>query len=156
MVSIDIPGFGALRIAHLALDYNGTLALDGKLIPGVKRRLVTLSARLQIHVLTADTFGKARAQLAGVRCALVILQNGSQDRAKAAYMRRLGPASTACVGNGRNDRRMLRTAALAVAVVQREGAAPASLLAADVIVTDVRNALDLLIEPMRLVATLRN
>ena len=156
MLSVDIPGFGTLRLRHLVLDYNGTLAVDGKLLPAVKRRLATLRARLRIHVLTADTFGKARAELRGVRGELVILERGRQDRAKAAYVRRLGARGTACIGNGRNDRLMLRTAALGVAVVQLEGAAPESMLAADVVVTDVRDALDLLLEPLRLVASLRS
>ena len=152
---VDIPGFGALRIAHLALDFNGTLAVDGKLLPGVKRRIAMLSGRLRIHVLTADTFGRARAELRGLRCQLVVLGRGQQDRAKAAYVRRLVAARTACIGNGRNDRLMLRTAALGIAVVQAEGAAPATILASDVVVGDVRDALDLLLEPLRLVATLR-
>ena len=156
MLAIDIPGFGALRLRHLVLDYNGTLAVDGALLPGTTRRLAALRRTLRIHVVTADTFGKARAALRDVRCKLVILGGGPQDRAKAAYVRRLGPGSTACIGNGRNDRLMLRSAALGIAVVQAEGAAPASIVAADVVVTDIRDALDLLLEPLRLVASLRS
>ena len=155
MLIVDIPGFGTLRLRHLVLDYNGTLAVDGKLLPAVKRRLATLGARLRIHVLTADTFGKARAELRGMRCELVILGRGRQDRAKAAYVRRLDSSGTVCIGNGRNDRLMLRSAALGIAVVQAEGATPASIVAADVVVTDIRDALDLLLEPLRLVASLR-
>jgi soluble P-type ATPase len=59
------------------------------------------------------------------------------------------------MGNGRNDRLMLQTAALGVAVCQAEGAAVQTMLAADVIVPDTQAALDLLIYPLRLVATLR-
>jgi soluble P-type ATPase len=51
---------------------------------------------------------------------------------------------------------MLRSAALGIAVIQREGAAAAALLEADVVVTDVRDALDLLLNPLRLVAGLRS
>ena len=35
MIEIDVPGFGALRLEHLVLDYNGTLACDGMLLEGV-------------------------------------------------------------------------------------------------------------------------
>jgi soluble P-type ATPase len=51
---------------------------------------------------------------------------------------------------------MLRTAALGMAVIQAEGAAAAALKEADVVVTDVRDALDLLLNPLRLVAALRS
>ena len=36
MIAIDIPGYKKIELAHLVLDYNGTLAIDGKLIDGVK------------------------------------------------------------------------------------------------------------------------
>jgi len=65
-MELAIPGFGRLRLEHLVLDYNGTLALDGCPLPGVERRLKRLARWLRIHVITADTFGKARAGLAHV------------------------------------------------------------------------------------------
>ena len=156
MREVVIPGFGALRLEHLVLDYNGTLAVDGKLLRGVRPRLVRLARSMQVHVVTADTFGKARAALAGLPCTAVILGHRSQDRAKAAYVRRLGASRAACIGNGRNDALMLRAAALGIAVVQAEGAAGAAALAADLWVTDVRDALDLLLKPLRLTASLRS
>jgi soluble P-type ATPase len=155
-IRIEVPGFGALGVSHLVLDYNGTLAVDGALLAGVKSRLRTLGRALELHVLTADTFGRANAELRGVDCRLTVLGARAQDRAKAAYVRRLGAGSTACIGNGRNDRLMLRAAALGIAVVQAEGAARESVMAADVIVASVLDALDLLIEPRRLLATLRS
>ena len=54
MIEISIPDFGDIRIRHLVLDYNGTLACDGKLLDGVKEELVHLSESLEIHVLTAE------------------------------------------------------------------------------------------------------
>ena len=150
-----VPGFGALALAHLVLDFNGTLAVDGKLLPGVKRRLDRLARQLRIHVVTADTFGKARAALRSSDCRLWILCPGREDRAKAAYVRRLGADRVACIGNGRNDRLMLKAAALGIVTIQREGAAVASIAAADIVVTDVCDALDLLLAPRRLLATLR-
>jgi hypothetical protein len=78
-MELAIPGFGRLSLEHLVLDYNGTLAVDGKLLPGVKARLARLSGMLRIHVVTADTFGKARAGLRGLDCRLEILQGGAED-----------------------------------------------------------------------------
>ena len=138
------------------LDFNGTLAIDGRLIAGVKTRLNRLAPAMAVHVITADTYGKARASLRGVHCALEILKRGGEDRAKAALVRRLGARTVACVGNGRNDRLMLRQAALGIATMQREGAAVEAVQAADIVVHDVRDALDLLHKSRRLLATLRS
>jgi soluble P-type ATPase len=156
MLEIDIPGYRALRLEHLVLDYNGTLACDGELLDGVRDRLDALASMLQIHILTADTFGKARAQLVGIPCDLSILPAEDQDRRKLEYIQRLGPETTVCVGNGRNDRLMLQEAGLGIAVVQTEGAAVQTVLAADVLSPDILAALDLLAHPLRLVATLRS
>jgi soluble P-type ATPase len=154
-VDVRIPGYGRLVLEHLVLDYNGTLAVDGRPLTGVKSRLRALAHTMRVHVITADTFGKARHALAGMECDLHILKRGTEDRAKAAYVRALGAQRVACIGNGRNDRLMLRAAALGIATVQREGAAAQSVMAADIVVLDIRDALDLLLTPQRLVATLR-
>jgi soluble P-type ATPase len=155
-MELAIPGFGRLSLEHLVLDYNGTLAVDGKLLPGVKARLARLSGMLRIHVVTADTFGKARAGLRGLDCRLEILQGGAEDRAKAAYVRRLGPRRVACIGNGRNDRLMLRMAGVGVVVLQAEGASAEAVAAADLLVPSVTDALDLFLQPRRLLASLRS
>jgi len=57
MISLEIPGFGPLELRHLVCDYNGTLALDGQLLSGVAERVSALAAQLDVHVITADTFG---------------------------------------------------------------------------------------------------
>jgi soluble P-type ATPase len=156
MLEIAIPGFKTLTLQHLVLDYNGTLARDGELFDGIRERLVALADQLRIHVVTADTFGKAGAQLLGIPCGLTILPVEDQDRSKLAYVQQLGAERTVCIGNGRNDRMMLRAAGLGIAVVQAEGVAGQAVLAADVLAPDILAALDLLTHPLRLVATLRS
>jgi len=156
MIRIEIPGHRELRLEHLVLDYNGTLAVDGKLLAGVREALAGLAQRLEIHVLTADTFGRAEAELAGVRCELRILPEADQHIGKRDLVRRLGAERAVCIGNGRNDRLMLKEAALGIAVVQAEGAAAEAALAADVVCPDIGSALALLANPLRLVATLRS
>lgn len=59
------------------------------------------------------------------------------------------------MGNGRNDRLMLAEAGLGIAVLGREGSSPLALAAADVVVCSAEEALDLLLVPARLEATLR-
>lgn len=172
MIEITIPGYGNLRLEHLVLDYNGTLACDGKLPDEVRERLNSLAALLRVHVITADTFGVAQAQLraesrdvggaesralgGNVACDLTILPPDNQAEAKLAYVQSLGPETTVCIGNGRNDRLMLEKAALSVAVIGAEGAAVEAVTAADVVAGGILTALDMLLHPRRLVATLRS
>ncbi|MHC1724943.1 MAG: HAD family hydrolase [Syntrophobacteraceae bacterium] len=156
MIEIKIPGFGPLRIFHLVLDYNGTLACDGKLIYGVEERLKMLSGLLEVHVLTADTFGSVEQELAQVPCKVFVIPKENQAQAKAGYLSKLGPASSVAIGNGRNDRIMLKEAALGIATVQTEGASLEAILAAKIVSTNIVDALDLLIHPLRLTATLRS
>jgi len=152
---IDIPGFGSLDAAHLVLDYNGTIALDGALLPGVAERVRAFSERMEVRVVTADTFGRVRKELEGLPCEVEVLTPGDEAGAKLEVVRRLGPERVAAVGNGANDALMLEAASLGVAVVGGEGAAAAAMRAADVVVADVLAGLDLLLKPLRLKATLR-
>ena len=156
MISATIPGFGELRVEHLVLDYNGTLAVDGRLLPGVRRRLCALARKLELHVLTADTFGSVRRALRGMPCRIVVLEARHQDRAKRDYVRGLGAARCACIGNGRNDRLMLAEARLGIALIQAEGAAADALGGADIVAPSIVDALELLRRPLRLTATLRS
>ena len=110
----------------------------------------------RVHVLTADTFGSVRKALSGVGCHVEVISQKDQAEAKLEYVQRLGLENCVCMGNGRNDRLMLKNAALGVAVVQAEGSAVDAVLAADIVVADILDALDLLRHPLRLTATLRS
>ena len=156
VIEIDVPGFGALALAHLVLDFNGTLACDGGLLPSVSEQLAALASKVSIHVLTADTHGTAATALGGVPCALEIIGRTDQAEAKRRFIAALGADRVVAIGNGRNDRLMLAEAHLGVAVVQSEGASGETLAAADLIVPTIVDALDLLTHPMRLVASLRD
>jgi soluble P-type ATPase len=156
MITVDIPGFRKLALDHLVLDYNGTLAVDGNLVAGAGSLLTRLSEDIAVHVITADTFGKVRQSMADIPCSVSVLPPGKQDQAKLDYITRLGPAQTVCMGNGRNDRLMLKAAALGVAVLLKEGASVETLIAADVVCKSIADALELLVEPLRLIATLRS
>ena len=157
MLTINIPGYDELKLNHLVLDFNGTLATDGKLIDGVAERLQTLSGNLQIHLVTADTFGSVKMEVEGIDCKLAILSsNQSQDIAKLEYIEQLDSTATVAIGNGRNDHLMLKSAALGIAVIQTEGAAVETVTAADIVTGDILAALDLLNHPNRLIATLRS
>ncbi len=156
MLSMEIPGFGELNLEHLVLDYNGTLAVDGKLVDGVKEALNRLAGELSVHVITADTFGIAAKGLEGVNAKLDVLPPGKQDIAKRDFVEGLGCDQTVSIGNGRNDALMLSASKLGIAVILAEGVSTLSVTAADIVCTDIVHALELLMNPLRLTATLRS
>jgi len=155
MITVDVPGWGSYPIRHLVLDLNGTLTLDGVLIQGVEKRILELSEKLDIHVLTADTFGNASLVCQGLPVTLHTISEVDQIQEKQKYLRGL-PLKTAAIGNGRNDMGMLADADLGIAVMGPEGTSAETLRAADVMVLSINDALDLLIHPDRLKATLRS
>lgn len=156
MFDVQIPGFGRLQLEYVVLDYNGTLAVDGTLLPGAADALKEVSKSLQVHVITADTFGKVRQQLEGLPLTIAILPSEQMEQSKFEYCRKLGLDRTAAIGNGRNDREMVKHAALGISVIQAEGAASATIANSHIITTNVVNALQLLLHPLRLTATLRS
>lgn len=155
MIRIEIPGFGLVEIAHLVTDFTGTLSEDGRLCDGVRERLNRLAGHIAIHVLTADTFGTARAELDGIQCTVHVLDGEGHDAQKEKYVKALGRNRVFAMGNGNNDRLMLEAARVGVAVCLREGVAADAVGAADVLVASASDALDLLLNPKRLTATLR-
>ena len=152
MIRIDIPNRGTIALHHAVFDINGTLAVDGIPIPGVADCLRSLADQLSIHLLTAGTHGNLPALEQTLGLPLHIIQNGEE---KAAFVQQLGPDSVIAFGNGANDIPMLRLAAVGVAVLANEGMASGVLQVADVLTTSPIDAIQLLLHPKRLIATLR-
>jgi len=70
-----------MDLATLVLDFNGTLAEDGRLLDGVRDLLHALSSRLDIIVATADTYGTAANALGGLPVRVRVVQTGA-DKAE--------------------------------------------------------------------------
>jgi P-type E1-E2 ATPase len=155
MIELNIPGRGRVQLDHLVLDVNGTLALDGKLLDGIPRALNRLRDRLQIHLITADTHGGQDLIDRQLNVKAIRLQPGDEASQKAAYVRSLDASRVVAIGQGANDARMLKEAAIGVCILSREGLATASLTAADLIAPDIFSALEMLENPLRIVASLR-
>lgn len=155
MLQIEIPGREPLTVSHVVLDYNGTVALDGALLPGVAERIAQLAQCVAVHILTADTHGTAARQCAGLNVSLQTFPQAGAASCKAAIVRALS-GGVVCFGNGFNDIPMFDAAALSVAVLGQEGLCAALLPHAAVVVTDIMDGLDLLLKPDRLRATLRS
>jgi P-type E1-E2 ATPase len=158
-VEIDIPGRGRYEMQHLVLDVNGTVACGGRLIEGVRERLQALRASgWAVHWITADTRGRQAIldeELGWPAERISPGEAGGEAAQKAAFVQGLGAEAVVAIGNGSNDMAMLREARLGIAVLGPEGLALDALAMADLVAPDILSALDLLRDPSRLVATLR-
>ncbi|HUT73169.1 MAG TPA: HAD hydrolase family protein [Desulfatiglandales bacterium] len=155
MIHLTIPGRGTYTLEHLILDLNGTIALDGEIIGGVRERLTKLSQSLEITVVTADTNKNVESLLKELPVSIYRINEGLEDEQKLAVVLRKGRDKTISIGNGCNDVSMLRESCIGICVVGREGASPEAMMASDVVVPTINNALDLLLKPHRLRASLR-
>jgi soluble P-type ATPase len=155
MISIDIPGWGDIEIENVVLDLNGTLAVDGKIPPEVKKKISALADRVKIYVLTADTQGTATEEIREMKVELVKVEGEDSKEGKVDFLKSLDLEKTVAMGNGNNDEFILKEAALGVATLGDEGISVTALKQADVMVKDISDGLDLLLKPKRLIATLR-
>ncbi len=129
------------------------------MVPGVRERLLSLADLIEIHVITADTFGFARDELKGIPLTHHRLEGSDHDIQKREYGQKLGLRHCAVLGNGNNDRLLLKAArelgGVAIAVDNGEGCAIDALLNSNLFITGAVKALDLLVEPKGCKATLR-
>jgi P-type E1-E2 ATPase len=155
MIELNIPGQGLIELEHLVCDVNGTLALDGQLLDGIARALTDLRDRLQLHLVTADTQGRQELIDRQLNVKAVRIQMEGESQQKAEYVRYLGAERVIAIGQGANDAAMLECARLGICVLSGEGTAIRTLLAADLVVPNIHTALEIIENPLRLVATLR-
>lgn len=155
MIIIEIPGREPLRIDHVVLDYNGTVAVDGLLLKGAVERISRLREHVEVHVLTADTYGTVTRQCEPLGVEVRTFPREGAAGCKEEIVRGL-EGGVACLGNGYNDIQMFDAARLSIAVLEREGMCAALLSHATVVVRSIEDGLDLLLKPDRLRATLRS
>lgn len=155
LLRVSIPGRGEYSISNVVLDMNGTICLDGALIEGVADRVALLRSMVRLVILTADTHGGAARLRDDLGLEIVILEKDGEAEQKLEFVRKMGTEHTVAIGNGSNDVLMLKESAIGICVMGVEGASAAAILSAEVVVNDIRDALDLLLKPQRLVATLR-
>jgi soluble P-type ATPase len=155
MIKLDIPGRGVFDLENIALDLNGTLSVDGKIHPKVRGKINLLAKRAKIYVLTADTRGQANHILDKLHVETVLLSGDDTSREKAEFVHGIGPNRTVAIGNGYNDRLMVKEAALGFCIVGKEGAFAETVTESDVVFQNVLDAVDFLLRPLRNRATLR-
>ncbi|MDF1884345.1 haloacid dehalogenase [Sulfurimonas sp. SAG-AH-194-C21] len=143
------------NIKHIILDYNGTIAKDGVLKKEIDPLLKELSKNYTLHVITADTFGSVKEQIKDYDIKLHILKSDDHTKEKKDYVTSLGCDISLAIGNGNNDKKMLETAQIGIAVLGDEGCCTQALLVSDIVCKSITDALELPLNPKRLLATLR-
>ena len=147
---MEIPNYGKVEFDTVLFDLNGTLGENGRISEETRHLLKRLADRYTVVVLSADTFGTVEEELKGLPVRVERVSSGA-EKAEIAK----GYAPYAAVGNGNNDVAMLENAELAFCVIGREGATVDALLASDIVVTDVKDAIAMLLDEKKIIATLR-
>jgi len=152
--TIAVPGWGSVELENLVLDFNGTLTESGDFIPGVVDYLEKLKARgFKIYVLSGDTRGTLKRALPGFSEIDPVVTRTAHE--KRAFVESIGAECTVCVGNGNIDVEMFKVAGLSICTIQAEGATIKAMLEADIVVAHIRHAFEILLDPEKLIATLR-
>lgn len=154
MITIQRPGQHPLEIEHLIIDYEGTLASDGRVHPKAKDKINLLAKRISVHILTKSEREKIEEQLRKLKAEILFFTEGDASKGKLDLLRKLGPEKTVTIGNGMDDAPMLEEAGFAICVIGKEGASGETLKRADLVVTNILNGLDFLLKPLRQKATL--
>ena len=156
IVEINIPGRGIIKIKNLLVDYNGTIACDGKVILSVKEKIEAIHKKgISVQLVTADTHGTASNQCATMPIEIQIFDNANAAENKREIVEKLGAEQCICIGNGFNDGQMFEACSLAIIVIGEEGCSAKSLMKADIVCKNIEDALDLILKPSRIIATLR-
>ncbi|WP_326907872.1 HAD family hydrolase [Sedimentibacter sp. MB31-C6] len=155
MININIPGRCDCFIENIVFDFNGTIAVNGKIEPSIKEKISILCNMANVYVLTADTYGSAAMECQGLNLNLKTFPNDKVADYKAKIVNELGKDKTICFGNGYNDIKMFEIAALSVAVLEKEGTCSSILKESDVMVKSIDDGINLLLNPKALIATLR-
>lgn len=153
--TIKIPNYKTLTLTNIVLDYNGTIAKDGVLKEEVKILLPKLTDKYNIHVITADTFGSVKQELKDFNVIVKVLESENHTQEKADYIMSLNETSCVAVGNGANDKFMLKIAEIGIALMGDEGCNLETLLGSDIVCKNIHEALELFLYQKRLIATLR-
>ncbi len=157
MIVFQIPGMGEIEIRNVVFDLNGTLSMNGNIALEVQEKIRQLSRKVKMFIMSSDTRGNLEelAEMLGVDWRRVEMSSSPESVAKERFVEELGSENTIAVGNGKNDELMLKRAKLGIAVLGEEGACSSAILNADIIVVNPLHALELILDPQRIVATLR-
>lgn len=149
----EVPGVGSLVLKTIILDLNGTLTVKGVIVEGVKERLAKLKELgYQILFFTGNTRNNADEIADSLGIQWILAETGIQKRDEAL---KLDPNTCVSIGNGLIDLELMKVVKLRIVTQQAEGVHTQTLLNSDIIIPSILDALDLLIDSVTLIATLR-
>jgi soluble P-type ATPase len=149
MIILQRPGRNPLEIEFLLLNFEGTLATDRRVHPKAKDKLNLLSKRTKIYILAKGEQEAIREILRKVIAEVAFFIEGEASQGKLDLLRQLGAANTVAIGNGLDDAAMIEEAGLGICVIGKEGGSAEAIKKADVVFTDILDALDFLLKPLR-------
>lgn len=152
----EIPGREKIEIENVVLDYNGTIAVDGKIIEGIKELISELREYVNIYILTADTYGTVKEECVDVKAEILTFPNENAGESKKEIVKKLNGKKTICIGNGYNDIPMFKESILSIAVIEGEGASGKLLAHSDIVTRSIIEALQIILNKNKVKATLRN
>jgi hypothetical protein len=98
MIKIDIPGSGTINAEYLVLDFNGTIAIDGRFIDGVIGQLVQVSENLMVKLAedrfvlaVLEQFKRGKSSLMNSIIARELLPTGVLPLTSAITVLKYGP-----------------------------------------------------------------
>ncbi len=154
MVMIYNPvGVGEIELSTIILDLNGTIAIDGQIVIGVKERIEKLKELgFKIYLFTGDQRGNAamQAEKLGIE-----VEKATTADEKETLTKKLDVDHTVAIGNGRIDIGTFKPCKLRIGTLQREGIHVGILEHIDILVPSINDALDLLINENSFNATMR-
>ncbi len=156
MIRIDIPGRDTLEIENIVFDYNGTLAVNGKINQNIKEKLLKIKEIVNIYILTADTYGTVEKECADLGLQIKTFPSQNAGIWKKNIVKELGGDKTLCMGNGFNDIKMFEESTVSIGVIEEEGCCGKLLASSDIVVKSIEDGLNLILNTDRIKATLRS
>ncbi len=156
-IDVKVPWGEKYKINHVVFDLNGTLADHGKIADTTMELLKKLAKETEVYILTADTHETAEELKKEIKdfAQLVVLQSNDHALEKAQFVHALGYRETITLGNGGNDYKMVQESVLSFGVIGGEGFYAPLIQKVDILVDSVDHAIEMLINPMKIVATIR-
>jgi soluble P-type ATPase len=154
MITLQRPGQEPLEFDFILIDFEGTLASDRRVDPKAKDKINLLSKRTQIYILTKGEKEHAGVTLKKVKGEIIYLMEGKSSQQKIDLLCQLGAAKSIAIGNGVDDAFMIEKAGFGICVLSKEGTSSETMKKADVLFTNILDALDFLLKPLRQKATL--
>ncbi len=154
MIRIERPGQSPLEIEFILLNFEGTLTTDRQVHPKAKDKINLLSKRTTVYVFAMQPKEVVDERLRKVKAEVIYLTQGDASRTKLDWVRQLGPSRCAAIGNATSDVALMQEAGIGMYVIGREGSSGQALNHADVIFSDILDALDFLLKPLRQKSTL--